>query len=273
MKTITFIGTGNMASAIINGMLGAGTPAESITVYDKMTEKAEAFAQKGAKVASSLPAAVAASEMTLLAIKPQNFDEALTELRESGIDYSGKLFITIAAGITTDAIEKWLGCQLPIIRVMPNTPLMIGKGTTALSRNERVNDEDFEFVCSIFNKSGMTMVIPELQMNTVICVNGSSPAYFYHFIDAVVASAKGQGLELDERTLLEAVCNTVIGSAQMLLDSGKTAGELVRAVTSPKGTTERAMNVFYDEKVSDTIDRAMRACTARAEEMSKEFGN
>ena len=85
-------------------------------------------------------------------------------------------------------------------------------------------------------------------------------------------SAKAQGLECDDRTLLEAVCKTVIGSAEMLLASGKTAEELVRAVTSPKGTTERAMNVFYEENVADTIDRAMRACTARAEEMAQEFG-
>ena len=272
MKTITFIGTGNMASAIIGGMLAAGTPADMITVYDKMTEKAEVFGGKGANVAPSLPEAVKASEMVLLAIKPQNFAEALTELKNSGVDYKGKTFITIAAGITTSAIEAWLGCELAVIRVMPNTPLMIGKGTTALCRNARVSDGDFELARSIFANSGMTMVIDESQMNTVICVNGSSPAYFYHFIDAMVQSAKAQGLELDERTVLEAVCSTVIGSAQMLLDSGKTAGELVRAVTSPKGTTEQAMNVFYDAGVADIIDRAMRACTARAEEMAKEFG-
>ena len=272
MKTITFIGTGNMATAIINGMLGAGTPADKITVYDKMTDKAALFGEKGAKVAASLPDAVNASETVLLAIKPQNFAEALTELRESGVDYKNKTFITIAAGISTEAIEKWLGCELAVIRVMPNTPLMIGKGTTALCRNSRVSDSDFADAKSIFANSGMTMVIDEAQMNTVICVNGSSPAYFYHFIDAMVQSAKAQGLGLDERTILEAVCSTVIGSAQMLLDSGKTAGELVRAVTSPKGTTEQAMNVFYGADVSGIIDKAMRACTSRAEEMSKEFG-
>jgi len=272
MKTITFIGTGNMASAIIGGMLGAGIPAETITVYDKMTEKAEAFTKKGARIAATLPEAVSASDTVLLAVKPQNFAEVLTELQSSGTDYKNKTFITIAAGISTSAIEAWLGCELSVIRVMPNTPLMIGKGTTALCRNERVSDEDFSFAQSIFANSGMTMVIDESEMNTVICVNGSSPAYFYHFIDAMVQSAKAQGLKLDERTILEAVCSTVIGSAQMLLDSGKTAGELVRAVTSPKGTTEQAMNVFYNADIADIIDKAMRACTVRAEEMAKEFG-
>lgn len=273
MKSLAFIGAGNMASAIIGGMLKAGVPAGSLTVFDKLTDKLEAFRERGLNTAASLPEAVASSEAVLLAVKPQNFAEALGELRESGVCCKDKLFITIAAGISTEAVEKWLGCELAVVRVMPNTPLMIGKGTTALCRNSRVSDEDFAMAQSIFASSGMTMVIDEAQMNTVICVNGSSPAYFYHFIDAVVRSAMEQGLGLDERTVLEAVCSTVIGSAQMLLDSGKSAGELVRAVTSPKGTTERAMNVFYEEKVAGIIDRAMRECTVRAEQMSKEFGN
>ncbi len=272
MKTITFIGVGNMASAIIGGMLSAGCKGELITVYDKTHEKAEAFAERGVKIAASLIDACKASELILLAIKPQNFSEVLSEIRDSNIKLTDKTFISIAAGISTEAVEKMLGTELPVVRVMPNTPLQIGKGVSALCRNKRVSDEDFSLACEIFETSGMTMVIDESQMNTVICVNGSSPAYFYHFIDAMVKSAKSQGLTLDERTVLEAVCKTVIGSAQMLLDSGKTAEELVRAVTSPKGTTERAMNVFYDENLSDTVDKAMRACTKRAEEMALEFG-
>ncbi len=272
MKTITFIGVGNMASAIIGGMLSAGINGELITVYDKNTEKAEAFLVDGVKIAPSLADACKASELILLAVKPQNFSEVLSEIKESGINLEDKTFITIAAGISTEAIERMLGAELPVVRVMPNTPLQIGKGVSALCRNGRVSDGDFSLACEIFNASGMVTVVDESQMNTVICVNGSSPAYFYHFIDAMVKSAKAQGLELDERTVLEAVCKTVIGSAQMLLDSGKTAEELVRAVTSPKGTTEQAMNVFYGENLADTVDRAMRACTKRAEEMALEFG-
>lgn len=273
MKPISFIGTGNMATAIIGGMLSAGTDPKLIYVYDKLADKAEALASaRGLNIAPSLQAAYESGELILLAVKPQNFAEVLGELRESGVCLDGKTFISIAAGISTTAIEKMLCRECAVVRVMPNTPLMVGKGASALCRNPRVCDEDFLIACSIFESAGMIMVIDESQMNTVICANGSSPAYFYYFIDAVVRSAMAQGLDLDERTVLEAVCQTVIGSAQMLLDSGKTAGELTRAVTSPKGTTERAMNVLYDEKVDEIIDRAMRACTARAEEMAKEFG-
>lgn len=272
MKTITFIGTGNMASAIINGMLNASYSAEAITVYDKFTEKAAAFAERGVNVASTLAEACNASEFILLAVKPQNYAEVLAEIAQKGTDIGKKVFISIAAGISTKAVSKILGHDAAVVRCMPNTPLQIGHGVTALCKNAAVSDEDFELVRGIFNSTGMTLSLDESQLNTVICANGSSPAYFYYFIDAIVRSAKAQGLECDDKTLLEAVCRTVIGSAEMLMASDKTPADLIRAVTSPNGTTERAMNIFYAEKIDETIDRAMRACTERAEEMSKSFG-
>lgn len=272
MKTITFIGTGNMATAIIGGMLDAGVDASLVTVYDKFSEKSAAFAARGVNVAPTLIDAVAASELILLSVKPQNFAEVLGEIRESGIDLGTKTFISIAAGISTKAVSTMLGRECAVVRVMPNTPLQVGRGATALSRNALVSDEDFALARSIFDGAGVTVCLDEAQMNTVICANGSSPAYFYYFIDAIVRSAKAQGLELDDKELTELVCRTVIGSAEMLLASDKSAAELIRAVTSPNGTTERAMNVFYEEKVDEIIDRAMRACTVRAEEMAREFG-
>ncbi len=272
MKSISFIGAGNMATAIIGGMLKTGTAPKLITVYDKLSDKAALFKEKGLNVAETLRDACEKSEFILLAVKPQNFAEVLGEIKESRTDISDKTFISIAAGISTEAIEGFLDKKCAVVRVMPNTPLMVGKGASALCRNDRVTDEDFALACGIFEASGMIMVLDESKMNTVICANGSSPAYFYYFIDAVVKSAKAQGLDIDERLLLEAVCKTVIGSAQMLLDSGKTAGELVAAVTSPRGTTERAMNVLYENNVDEIIHKAMCACTYRAEEMAKEFG-
>lgn len=272
MKTITFIGTGNMATAIIGGMLASHTDASLITVYDKFTEKAAAFAKLGVNVAPTLVDACKASELILLSVKPQNFAEVLGEIGSSDVDTSGKTFISIAAGISTEAVCTMLGRECAVVRVMPNTPLQVGRGVSALTKNARVSNEDFALTRSIFDAAGMTVCLDEAQMNTVICANGSSPAYFYYFIDAIVRSAKAQGLDLDDKTLTEVVCRTVIGSAEMLLASDKSAAELIRAVTSPNGTTERAMNVLYAEKVDETIDRAMRACTDRAEEMAREFG-
>lgn len=261
-----------MATAIIGGMLDSGVNASLITVYDKFADKTAAFASRGVNAAPTLCDAAAASELILLSVKPQNFAEVLGELAESGVDTQSKVFISIAAGISTDAVCKMLGRNCAVVRVMPNTPLQVGKGVSALCRNSLVSDESFALARSIFDCAGMTICLDESQMNTVICANGSSPAYFYYFIDAMVRSAKAQGLDCDEKTLTEVICRTVIGSAEMLLASGKSAAELIRAVTSPNGTTERAMNVFYEEDVDKTIDRAMRACTARAEEMSRAFG-
>ena len=268
-KSLAVIGVGNMASAIIGGILNSkelGVGGGDITLFDRFPAQYERLGDIGARVASSASEAVSAADYILLSVKPQNIGEVLSELRELSLD--GKTFISICAGISTDIICDKLGRRVPVVRVMPNTPLQIGLGVSALARNELVSDEDFEFACRIFGAAGMVMRLDESQMNTVICVNGSSPAYFYYFIDAMVKSAKAQGLECDN--LVEAVCRTVIGSAEMLMRSGKTPEELIRAVTSPKGTTERAMNVLFEADVADTIDRAMRACTDRAVEMARE---
>ena len=151
---------------------------------------------------------------------------------------------------------------------MPNTPLQIGLGVSAVARNNLVEDADYEKICGIFEASGMVLRLEEDQIDAVTSVNGSSPAYFYYFIDAMMKSAEAQGLHCEN--LLEAICKTAIGSAEMLMRSGKTPAELIRAVTSPHGTTEQAMNVFYKAGTAETIDEAMRACTRRAAEMAKE---
>ncbi len=269
MRKTAVIGVGNMASAIIGGIIASGLGEYSdLVLYDKLAEKLSPFAEKGSCVADSIRSAVESAECVLLAVKPQNLAEVGAELAE--VDLSGKLFISILAGMSTEIIAKKLAQDVAIVRVMPNTPLQIGLGVTALAKNARVSDAEFDFACRIFETSGMILKLDESQMNTVICVNGSSPAYFYYFIDAMVKSAKAQGLECDG--IVEAVCRTVIGSAEMLMRSGKTPEELIRAVTSPKGTTERAMNELRDSDVAGAIDRAMKACTARAEEMAREMG-
>lgn len=271
MKKLAFIGVGNMASAIINGILSAKAPvveADELILFDRFTEQCDKFVSKGVTVAKSATEAVAEAQYILIAVKPQNLGELLDELAPIPLD--GKTFISICAGVSTDTICRRLKKDVPVVRCMPNTPLALGLGVTALSRNSLASDDDYEFACRIFSAAGMVMRLDESQMNTVICVNGSSPAYFYYFIDAMVKSARAQGLDCDN--IVEAVCRTIIGSAEMLMQSGKTPEELIRAVTSPKGTTERAMNELYAADVAATIDRAMRACTARAEEMPKEFG-
>lgn len=263
MKRYAFIGAGNMAYAIIGGMGEA-----DITVYDKITSQYEKFGGS-VKTAKSAPKAVENADYVVLAVKPQNFAELLEEVRNSGVSLDKKTFVSIAAGVKTNSICKGLGRDVPVIRTMPNTPLLIGKGVTALSRNGLVSDEAFNEIDAMFSSIGVTVELPEDKMNAVIAATSSAPAYIYHIIDSICAEARAEGLDFPGIT--EAVCEMVKGSADMVLQSGKTPAELIKMVTSPNGTTERAMNVLYGEGIAETIARAMQACTKRAQELSDEL--
>ena len=252
-----------MAFAIVGGMKNA-----DITIYDKFVSQYDKFPTT-IKRASSAIEAVKDADYIVLAVKPQNFPELLEELRTGGTSFNGKTFISIAAGISCESICHGLGQDVAVIRTMPNTPLMIGKGVTALSRNHLVADEDFSIVEAMFSALGKTMQLPEDKMNAVIAATSSAPAYVYHFIDSIYKEAQNEGVNSPE--LLSAVCAMVIGAAEMLMSTGRSPEELIRMVTSPKGTTERAMNILYEEGFSDMIARAMQACTKRAEELSKNY--
>jgi pyrroline-5-carboxylate reductase len=148
-----------------------------------------------------------------------------------------------------------------------NTPLLIGKGVTAISKNEFVSDEAFTEIFEMFSAIGSAFELPEDKMNAVIAATSSAPAYIYYIIDCIYKEAVAQGLDSD--ILLKMVCETVKGSADMVINSNKDPSELVKMVTSPKGTTEKAMEVFYEAGLSEIISRAMKACTKRAEELSE----
>ncbi len=252
-----------MAYAIIGGMKSG-----DITVYDKFPSQYSKFGSD-VKIAESAEKAVEAADYIVLSVKPQNFAELTEEIRMSGVELNGKTFISIAAGVSCASICKGLGKDVPVIRTMPNTPLLIGKGVTALSRNSLVSDEAFNEIKEMFMASGSVFELPEDKMNTVIAATSSSPAYIYYFIDCMYNEARAEGLDSD--LLLKMICETVKGAADMVISSDKTPSELVKMVTSPKGTTEKAMEVFYGEGLSEMISRAMRACTKRAEELSAEL--
>ena len=259
-RKFAFLGVGNMASAIINGI-----QEKNVCLYDKNPDKVRPFLTRGYLQASSAAEAVAYADYIVLSVKPQNIPELFDELRAARTDASGKIFISIVAGLAIPTITAALG-QVGVVRTMPNTPLMIGRGVTALTRNEAVPDADFDRICAMFRTVGDTIVLPEDKMNAVISATSSAPAYVYLFIDAIRESAAKQGLD-DER-MLDLICQMVIGSAEMIRQSGKTPAELIRMVTSPNGTTERAMKVFEEADLRGIVDRAMLACTRRAEELS-----
>ena len=269
-----FIGVGNMAGAIIGGITAAHDSAvceNMITLFDKNEAQYEKYAGRDFNYASSAKEAVAGADIVVLAVKPQNYGELLGEIHSSGISLDGKVFVSLAAGIDTGTIASVLGDKAHIVRTMPNTPLLIGYGLTALCRNANVTDEEFEEVMVMFSSRGETILLDESDMNGIISVTSSSPAYFYSFIKAMRDGASAQGM--DGEALVDAICSVAIGSAMMVKTSGKSLEELIKMVTSYKGTTECALKVFERDDLSSTVCDAMKACTMRAEELGQELKN
>lgn len=263
---IGFIGAGNMATAIIGGLIRSGFTKKDIYVYDVFAEKLSAFADMGLSVADSALSLTKEADVIVLAVKPQQYGEVIEGIAPAAT--MDKTFVSIAAGITIDFVRTKLSLSVPVVRVMPNTPLLLGKGATALSPSENVADEVFETVKGMFECSGVVEILPENLMNAVISVNGSSPAYIYLFAKAVVDSAEAQGIDRDVAMKLFAA--VLEGSAEMLRSSGDDPDTLIQKVSSKGGTTIAALERLYAHGFEDAIDDAMKACTKRAEELAAE---
>ncbi|HEX3025745.1 MAG TPA: pyrroline-5-carboxylate reductase [Clostridia bacterium] len=264
---IGFIGAGNMAGAIIEGMIKSSVAIpENIAVYDLNSEKTSAFLSRGIQVKQSICEIASFSNILFLSVKPQNYEEVLSNLKDC-FSVEKTILVTIAAGISSDFIKGFLGDGCKVVRAMPNTPLLLGEGATALCRCLPATDEEFDRVKKIFLAGGVVEVLDEDHMNAVIAVNGSSPAYIYLFAKAVIDGAENQGIDRQVATNL--IAKTLIGSAKMLTDSGYGPDELIRMVSSPGGTTLKALEALYDHDFEDAILDAMERCTARAEELGK----
>ena len=265
-KRIGFIGAGNMATAIINGILfnKAKEPSQ-LSVFDLDAEKLSVMAEKGVDTVSSCRELAEKSDVVVLAVKPQNYDEVLSDIAPAVKDST--VMVTIAAGISIDYVRRGVGKNCPAVRVMPNTPLLLGEGASALCRSENISDEDFEEVYRMFALSGEAVILEEKDMNAVIAVNGSSPAYFYLFAKAMVDYAVSVGI--DREVALRLVCKTMEGSAEMLRSSGDTPEVLIQKVSSKGGTTIEALKVMNDRGVPQAIIDGMAACTNRAEELGR----
>lgn len=265
-KKIGFIGAGNMATAIINGILKNKTKEPSqLSVFDLDKAKLELMAQKGINVKDSAVSLVKGCDIIVLAVKPQNYEEVLTEIKP--FVTTAKTFVSIAAGISVAYITGVLQTECPVVRIMPNTPLLLGKGATAMCRPDNVADDVFDEVYSMFALSGEVVILPESKMNEIIAVNGSSPAYIYLFAKAMKEYAESVGIDGD--TALSLICKTLEGSAEMLRSSGDTPEELIKKVSSKGGTTIAALDVLNANGFSKIIFDAMAACTNRAEELGR----
>lgn len=266
MKNIGFIGAGNMATAIINGLISnKAVEAENVNIFDLDKEKLNLMKQKGINTLVNSKEVVKNSDIIVLAVKPQNYSEVLQELKE--VVNESKIFVSIAAGISISYVRNELSCNCPMVRVMPNTPLLLGKGATALCPSENISADDFETIKNMFALSGTVEVFTEDHMNEIISVNGSSPAYIYLFAKVMADYAKSCNIDYDKAMNL--ICATLEGSAEMLRSSGDSAETLIEKVSSKGGTTIAALNKLREYKFEEAITQAMKACTDRAEELGK----
>ena len=262
---IGFIGPGKMAGAIINGLiLGNELPRSQIYVYGRNPDRNAYFASIGCGVCSSIEELNERSDIIILSVKPQNFPDIYPFLKP--VVAKDKVYVSIAAGIDFQNLKDNLGADLKFVRAMPNTPLLLCQGATALCRTDNVSDEDYEAVKTVFKSAGSVADITEEQMNAVISVSGSSPAYIYLFAKTVCDYADSIGLE--HRKALELFAQTLIGSAEMLRSTDYDEDQLIDMVCSKGGTTIEAVNTLKSTGFCESVVDAMKACIKRAEELS-----
>ncbi|MDF2567697.1 MAG: pyrroline-5-carboxylate reductase [Oscillospiraceae bacterium] len=265
---IGFIGAGNMATAIIGGIANSElSDRADVVVFDVAEEKAKFLEQKYSCVTSQndINDITSCCDYILLAIKPQNFDEVLETIKNSVNKKA--VVISIAAGITAEYIKEKLGYDCKVVLVMPNTPLLLGCGATALSKVASTSLAEFEFVKGIFDASGISEEVSRDKMKEIIAINGSSPAFVYLFAKGFVQYAKSVDIDVD--VALKLFCKTLEGSAKMMTESGYDLEELIKMVSSPGGTTLKGLDSFYQHDLLGIINDACKQCTNRAYELSK----
>lgn len=258
------IGAGNMGSAILRGALAANVmlPAQ-VWLANPHIEKTTPFGDMGVHTTTSNTETAESVDILLLAVKPQRIGEVLDEISSL---VSGKCVVSIAAGIS----QKWLQERLPsahIICVMPNTPLMLGCGASAMTEQGAIPEEIYQFVYRVLSSAGMVRILPAEKINEIIPVSGSSPAFFFRMAQLMTDAAVKRGI--DPETALALTAKTMEGAALMLQNSGKTAGELERQVCSPGGTTLAALTAFDELGFDRMIDEAFERCIRRAYELGK----
>lgn len=270
-KTIAFIGAGNMTTAIVSGLVENGYSNTSIVASNPSMPKLNVLAEKfDIKVTQNNEEACKQADVIVLAVKPQLMEEVCGQL-SSSVDLNGKLIVSIAAGISAKRLSEMLSQYNNIIRVMPNTPSSLGKGMAGLFAQKQVSPDDCQFAEYIMSMVGKTTwVDKEDDIDLVIATAGSSPAYFFLFLEAMQDEAIRQGLDKQKSRLL--VQQAMLGAAEMVCHNPNLElSELRAQVTSKGGTTAKAIESFQADDLEQLVSRAMQAAVARAKEMSKQF--
>ena len=255
------LGAGNMGAAIMNGIKKSGMDIE-VYAYDKDNEKLSAVPAIACGSENEL---VKTCKYVLLAVKPQVLGDVLDTIKDSVS--AETVFISICAGISEEFIRSRTTADAKVVLVMPNTPMMLGLGASAISTDDKTSEEEFAFAKSVIESCGIAEVVPIDKMKEIICINGSSPAFIYLFAKGFIDYAAANGIDADAAMKLFA--GTLVGSAKMLTDSGMTVDQLIKQVSSPGGTTIAGLEKLYEGQLTEDVMSACEACTKRAYELSK----
>jgi pyrroline-5-carboxylate reductase len=267
-QTLAFIGGGNMASAIIGGLIKQGTPANSIVVVEPFEETRQRLqTQFGVRVLAAADGALAEAGLVIWAVKPQTFKEAAQQTR----DFCARaLHLSVAAGIRSDSIANWLGTER-VVRAMPNTPALVGLGQTGLFARAAVTATDKTWIEQVVATTGALLwVKDEPLLDAVTAISGSGPAYVFFFIEAMVEAGVKMGLTAEQATQL--AIGTFEGASQLAKSASEPPSVLRERVTSKGGTTHAAITYMQNAHVSELFQTALKAAELRAHELGDEFG-
>ena len=269
-KKISFIGGGNMAQALISGLMSCGIKPSLITVADPNSEARAQLAAKGLNTVdptTDAKAAVIDADIVVLAVKPQVMKAVVSDFADV---LDKQLVISVAAGLSTEILSDMLGGYSNIVRAMPNTPAMIQMGATGLYGTDDISAEQKQLATAVMEASGLVMWVDnEEHMHAVTAVSGSAPAYMFYIIEAMVDGAVALGLDKEQASAL--AMQTMLGAAKMAMDSDDAPAELRRKVTSPNGTTQAAIESMQANDIGRQISEAMQACYDRSQALSEEM--
>ncbi|WP_421841273.1 pyrroline-5-carboxylate reductase [Marinobacter algicola] len=270
--TISFIGAGNMASAIIGGMLDSGFKAANIWVSAPDDNHLQSIRKQfGVSVTTDNRYCAEQADMVVLAVKPQVMASVCSDIAPV-VQNTRPLMVSIAAGLEAATLDEWLGGGLPLVRVMPNTPSLVGKGAAGLYANDQVKEKQKAMVESVFNSIGSALwVDDESLLHAVTALSGSGPAYFFLMLEALEEAATDAGIAGETARAL--AIQTMAGAAEMAGRSEHDPGQLKRNVMSPGGTTEQAIQAFEEGGMRDLVKKAYSAAYKRSGEMAKELAN
>ena len=269
LPTIAILGTGSMAGAILRGLRQPAVQVDSLRATTRSDASAAVLRSEGVEArgtehdSAANRWAVSDARLVLLGVKPAQITAVLADVGPTL--HPEALVVSVAAGITTEAMEAVV--PNPVVRAMPNTPALIGRGVTGISGGSRATAAHLALADDLFRTVGTVVELPEAQIDALSTISGSGPAYVFLLIEELTRAAEAIGFEPDVAALL--VQQTFTGAALLLEETGEEPAELRRRVTSPKGTTERAIAVLQDARLSDLFERAARAALARAQELAR----